>query len=153
MDEPLDTRLPANLGPFHHVGVAVHSIADTVNVYTKIFGARVDSELFHDPMQGVRIQFVMMGGLRVELLEPAAEPSPVDGVLKRGLAIYHVCYEVADLDAALVTLGGHGVSVVSQPKPAVAFGGRRVAFIMCRGLMVELLESTLVGSADSGGGS
>ena len=61
--------------------------------------------------------------------------------MRRGVAIYHTCHEVRDLDGELARLREAGCVVVSPPKPAVAFDLRRVAFVMCQGLMVELLES------------
>lgn len=142
---------PINLGSFHHVGVAVRSIRDAVASYSQTLGARVESETIHDPEQGVRICFVKLGDLRIELLEPAAEPSPVDGVLKRGVAIYHVCYEVDNLDDALSRVSEHGHPIVSPPKPAAAFGGRRVAFFTCRGLLIELVESVSSSTRIDGG--
>lgn len=131
-----------SLGPFHHVGVAVKDIRSAAEHFASAFGAQIESEIVHDPLQKVRLQFMRLAGLRIELLEPAADPSPLDTVLKRGLAIYHVCHEVGDLDAELARMSASGAAVISPPKPAVAFDGRRVAFVMCDGFMLELLEST-----------
>jgi len=128
------------LGAFHHVGVAVRNIEAAAAAYARAFGAVIESPIYHDENQRVRIQFMKMNDLRIELLEPAGEGSPVEAVLKRGLAVYHVCHEVADIDATLVQLKASGALIVSPAKPAVAFGGRRVAFVMCQGMMVELLE-------------
>ena len=141
----MNAQLPIELGRFDHVGVAVREIRQSVDMFARIYGAKVESELFHDPRQGVRIQFIRLGNLRVELLEPAAEPSPVDGVLKRGVALYHICHEVDDLDKALGELAAAKVTIVSPAKPAVAFNGRRVAFVMCQGLLGGLLESSPAG--------
>jgi len=133
MDEP-------KLGPLHHVGVAVRELRAAVEQFVKCFGATVESEIIHDPSQQVRIQFIRLGDLRVELLEPAAAPSPLDSLLKRGVGLYQVCHEVDDLDETLARFQAGGAVVASPPKPATAFSGRRVAFVMCQGLMVELLE-------------
>ena len=130
-----------SLGGFHHVGVAVKDIRATARRLASVFGAESESEILHDPNQGVRLQFMRLGNLRIELLEPAAEPSPLDAILKRGIALYQICHEVEDLDAELARLSKSGVAVLSPPKPAVAFGGRRVAFVMCDGLIIELLET------------
>ncbi|MBN2559852.1 MAG: VOC family protein [Phycisphaerae bacterium] len=129
------------MGKFHHVGVAVKDIRSAAERFASLFGAVLDSEVFHDENQQVRGQFIRLGDLRIELLEPAGEPSPLDAILKRGIAIYQVCHEVEDLDADLARLREAGVAVLSPPKPAIAFGGRRVAFVMCQGLMIELLEA------------
>ena len=130
-----------SIGRFHHVGVAVRSIDAAAETMGRQFGAGSRSEVVHDPAQGVRVSFLSLGEVRIELIEPAAEPSPIDGVLKRGMGLYHLCYEVDDLDAALARLRADGAALVASPQPAAAFGGRRIAFVMSCGLMVELLES------------
>lgn len=131
----------STIGRFHHIGVAVRSIERAAATMGRQLGAGSRSEVVHDPVQGVRVCFLPLGELRIELIEPAAEPSPIDGVLKRGMGLYHVCYEVDDLDAVLARLRAGGATIVSKPKPAAAFDGRRIAFVMAHGLMVELLEA------------
>jgi len=126
---------------FHHVGVAVRDADEAMRLFGQGYGAVPDSTKVFDENQQVGLSFIQLGGLRVELLEPLSEQSPLHGLLKRGIGLYHVCYEVVDLDAELERLKAEGVKVVSPPKPAVAFGNRRVAFTMCQGLMVELLEA------------
>ncbi|MFH1417414.1 MAG: VOC family protein [Planctomycetota bacterium] len=125
---------------FQHIGVAVKDIASAAEQFAAAFGAVPVSEIVHDEQQGVRLQFLDLGGLRIELLEPAADPSPLDSILKRGVAIYHTCHTVADLDAALAKMRTAGAIIISPPKPATAFDGRRVAFVSCQGFILELLE-------------
>ncbi len=126
---------------FHHVGVAVKDLGRAVEALRLLFPAAAVSPVVEDPNQGVRIQFVQLGDLRVELLEPAASPSPVDSILKRGIGLYHVCFEIDDLDECLTQWVSAGATLLSPAKPAKAFDNRRVAFVMCQGLMVELLEA------------
>jgi methylmalonyl-CoA/ethylmalonyl-CoA epimerase len=127
-------------GRFHHVGVAVRDIRTAAERFCGMCGAVVESEVFHDPQQKVRVQFLKLGDLRIELIEPADAPSPLDSMLQRGVSLYQVCLEVGDLDATLACLREARVVLLSPPKPAVAFGGRRVAFVMCQSLVIELLE-------------
>lgn len=134
-------RRDTGFGRFHHVGVAVKNIAQAASELSALFSAESESDVFHDENQGVRVKFMRLGDLRIELIEPAGTPSPVDSILKRGIAFYQVCYEVDDLGAELARLEAGGVSVLSPPKPAVAFGNRRVAFVMHEGLIIELLEA------------
>jgi methylmalonyl-CoA/ethylmalonyl-CoA epimerase len=61
--------------------------------------------------------------------------------LSIGIGAYHVCYEVKALESALVHVRAHGCVIVANPVPAVAFGGRRVAWLyMPTRQLVELLE-------------
>ena len=129
------------LGRLDHVGIAVADLDAAVRTYARSFGAVAESETFLDENQQVRLRFMNLGGLRIELLQPDPEHSALENIVKRGIGLYHVCYEVDDLDDELERLKAGGVKVISPPKPAVAFGNRRVAFTMCQGLMVELLEA------------
>ncbi len=129
------------LGAFHHVGVAVKDIRAATARFSESYGAVADSEIFHDENQRVYVQLMKMGDLRIELLAPAAERSPVDQILDKGIAVYHVCHEVDDMEGTLQRLTKAGARTISPPKPAVAFDNRRVAFVMCEGFIVELLES------------
>ncbi len=129
------------LGRFDHVGIAVANLELAVESYVRSLGAVAEAETFSDEKQQVRLRFLNLGGMRIELLQPDSERSPLNNILKRGIGIYHVCHEVDDLDAELERLKAEGVKVVSPPKPAIAFGNRRVAFTMCQGFMVELLEA------------
>ena len=131
------------LGRFDHVGIAVANLEHAVETYVRSLGAVAETETFSDENQQVRLRFLNLGGMRIELLQPDSERSPLNNILKRGIGIYHVCHEVDDLDAELERLKAEGVKVISPPKPAVAFGNRRVAFTMCQGLMLELLEAAL----------
>ena len=131
------------LGRLDHVGIAVANLEHAVETYVRSLGAVAETETFSDENQQVRLRFLNLGGMRIELLQPDSERSPLNNILKRGIGIYHVCHEVDDLDAELERLKAEGVKVISPPKPAVAFGNRRVAFTMCQGLMVELLEAAL----------
>jgi len=62
------------------------------------------------------------------------------GFVKKGIAYYHVCYSVPDLERTIDELAGAGAMLFVPPKPAVLFGGRRVAFLMTRIGMIELLQ-------------
>ncbi len=128
-------------GRFHHVGVAVDDLDAATAAYAESCGATVDGETFDDPLQQVRIRFLSLGGARIELLAPMSDKSHLSRILNRGIGVYHICYEVPNLDQTLADMQSGGAKIIAPAKPAVAFGGRRVAFTMQRGLMIELLEA------------
>ncbi len=96
------------------------------------------------PVQRVRVAFFSPLDARnpvFELVEPASELSPVSNFLKKGAGLHHVCYEVDDLESALREAKATGLVIVAPPAPAVAFGGRRIAWVCSRSrLLMELLE-------------
>jgi len=78
----------------------------------------------------------------IELVEPGGPESPVSRFLERGGGLHHLCYEVEDLEAHLAFCKSVGTIVIRPPVPAVAFGGRRIAWaITKKRLLVEFLES------------
>jgi hypothetical protein len=67
--------------------------------------------------------------VEIELVAPLNDQSPIKRLLGKGGGVYHLCYEAADLDSAIAKLVAAGCLVVSQPVPAVAFSGRRIAWL------------------------
>ena len=129
---------------FHHLGVAVKSIAKAIPIYQDLFGYELLSGPFDDPIQCVSVCFLRSqtaGDIIVELVAPLGENTPIDRVLKAGGGAYHVCYEVENLDATLATLKSKRCIIVSGPVPAVAFNNRRIAWLFTpTQQLIELLE-------------
>jgi len=70
-----------------------------------------------------------------------ATSSPVIPFLKRGGGLHHLCYEIDGLEDQLVLSRAQGGLVVRPPLPAVAFGGRRIAWVYTKNrLLLEYLE-------------
>jgi methylmalonyl-CoA/ethylmalonyl-CoA epimerase len=128
----------------NHIGIAVSSIEQAIPVYREIFGYTVLSGPFHDPVQNVSVCFLgtgESGELAIELVAPKGEDSPVSKILARGIGAYHICYEVKDINDALAHVRSKGCVVISKPTPAVAFGGRRIAwFYTPTRQLVEVVE-------------
>ena len=128
---------------FHHVGFVVASIEDRAPGFVRSLGAHWDGTIFADSLQQVRVTFLSVAadGMLVELVEPAAEKSPVHGFLAKGGGLHHLCYEVADLDGHLRHMRAQRSTIVRKPQPAVAFGGRRIAWVYtAENLLLEFLE-------------
>ncbi len=117
---------------FHHVGLAVRSIREVYPL----------DDVFVDPTQGVSLAFFMLGGIRIELLEPVGHNSPIARSLRLGVKLLHLCYEVPDLEEAIKTSRSRGFHSVRAPIPAPAHGNRRIAWVFSKQYgLFELLES------------
>ena len=131
-------------GVLHHLGVVVASISAIADEFSSSMSATWDRRIIHDPLQQVRVAFFSPVNDRnpvFELVEPAGEFSPVANFLSKRVGLHHVCYEIDDLDAGLQSSRAAGFFVVSTPKPAVAFSGRRIAWVSSKSrLLMELLE-------------
>ncbi|HWZ32816.1 MAG TPA: VOC family protein [Bryobacteraceae bacterium] len=134
-------------GRLHHVGFIVHSIEQSMQGFLRSLEGSWDSQIFHDPIQKVKVAFLQPGlgaGAQIELVEPASEDSPVRRFLQASNGgMHHLCYEVKDLEASLSGMRTGGARLVRPPKPAVAFANRRIAWVLTReNLLIELLEET-----------
>ncbi len=128
----------------HHLGIAVVDLDQSVDFYSQAMGLKTVCGPFDDPIQKVRVSFLAEAGREVpnlELICPLIEESPINGYLKKGIGAYHVCYEVSDIAATLNDLRAKGCLIISQPVPAVAFAGRKIAWCFTPTKhLVELLE-------------
>jgi methylmalonyl-CoA/ethylmalonyl-CoA epimerase len=128
----------------HHVGYVVSSVEAAMPGFVRSLVATWDGRVIEDPLQKVRVAFLATRpeAPLVELVEPVGADSPVLRFLQdKGGGLHHMCYEVEDLEAEIAGLRARGAALAKRPKPAVAFGGRRIAWLItAERLLVELLE-------------
>jgi methylmalonyl-CoA/ethylmalonyl-CoA epimerase len=129
----------------HHVGYVVNNIDSSAPGFLRSLEATWDGIIFEDPGQKVRVTFLATGpaDALVELVEPNAPDAPVLRFLREtGGGLHHLCYEIDDLEGELASMRARGASIARRPRPAVAFGGRRIAWVItAEKLLVELLET------------
>ena len=125
-----------------HIGYAVKKIDRALSSFEKLgynFGAIID-----DTDRNVKLAFGEKDGYRIELVSPLdkAKESPVDKYLSNAHGIpYHICYESENFDSEIEDLKQQGFKVIIEPKPAIAFGGKRVVFMMNIGFgVMEIVE-------------
>jgi methylmalonyl-CoA/ethylmalonyl-CoA epimerase len=132
------------LARLHHIGIVVASIDESGESIARSLGATWDQNIISDPLQKVRVTFLKgshNSDSLIELVEPGGEDSPVTQFLQRGGGLHHLCYEVSNLDEHLEFCRTVGNIIIRKPVPAVAFGGRRIAWVVTRKrLLVEFLE-------------
>lgn len=128
-----------------HIGYAVADIEDYATKFLlPLFGPASVSPVVEDPLQQVRIAFVTLkGGVRIELIQPLGESSPVNNILRaRRGGLYHLCFTVDRLEPEIERFRQQRCLLVSGPTPAVAFQGRRIAFLLTpQADLIEFVET------------
>lgn len=126
----------------NHIGYAVKRIDRAISSFEKL-GYSFDS-IIDDDVRNVRLVFGEKDGYRIELVSPLdkSQESPVDQYLCNTIGTpYHICYESTNLDEEIYNLQQQGYKTIIEPKPAIAFGGRRVVFMMNLGFgLMEIVE-------------
>jgi methylmalonyl-CoA/ethylmalonyl-CoA epimerase len=138
----------APLGRLNHVGVATPSIAHAIETYRTLLGATAIGEPFDLPAQGVKVCFIDTPNTQIELIEPYDESSPIAGFLRSNPAggQHHLCFEVADIHAAIAHLTAKGARVLGEPR--IGAHGTPIVFVHPKdmgGVLVELMETPLAG--------
>ena len=136
---PKYSTLPAKY-IFHHIGYATRSLELEREFFKKLGYVQVGED-FSDPQQGILGCFLEGPGPRLELLENLPGSNTLTPWLNIGLKMYHLAYEVEDLEKATSWASGQRGRMTVAPVPAVAFSGRRICFFAFReSPMLEFIE-------------
>lgn len=128
---------------FHHIGIAVNDIKESVLFYSKMGYEYTEPVL--DPEQDVFVSVLTSlkhGMPRIELLAPASDKSPILSTLRKsgGSTPYHICYQAENLDEALRDLKSQKFIVVKKPAMSNVFG-KRVCFLYNKEIgLIEVIE-------------
>ncbi|MGH2668519.1 MAG: methylmalonyl-CoA epimerase [bacterium] len=125
-----------------HVGIAVRSLAEARALWEGKLGLAA-SAAEEVAAQGVRVAFLPLPGLQLELLEATGSASPVARhIAKRGEGLHHVAFEVPDLRAAMREAREQGLQPLAD-EPGVGAGGKLVCFLHPKaagGVLLELVQ-------------
>ncbi len=130
----------------NHIGIAVRSLDAHRSYYEDVLGAEYEGTE-EVASQRVRVAFYRLGPVsapvRLELLEPTSDDSPVAKFLeKRGEGVHHVAYTVAGIEERLRELGEAGIQRIDEESRPGAHG-MRIAFLHPKstgGVLTELCE-------------
>jgi len=125
-----------------HVGIAVKSLADALQVYQNAVGLEVAGYDQVDE-QGVRVAMLTIGESRIELLEPTGADSPIEKFMaKRGEGIHHIAVRVDNIEEAIERLKASGARLIDEV-PRRGAHNTRIPFIhpsSTHGVLLELVE-------------
>lgn len=123
-----------------HVGIAVPDLEQALAFYRDVLGLTPHAP---EAADGATILSLPFGESEVELLAPDSPDGPIAKFLaRRGAGIHHICYRVADLDAALAACRRAGYRLIDET-PRSGAGGHRIAFVHPKataGILLELTE-------------
>ncbi len=130
-----------------HVGIACRDLDEAIARYESAFGLTVTNREV-SPEQGVREAMLQVGEAAggptwIQLLEPTGPDTPVGKFIsRRGEGVHHVGYAVADITAALTSIGATDIRPIDQ-RPRHGSMGASIAFLHpadLGGVLTELVE-------------
>ena len=126
-----------------HIGIAVEKLDSAVKMYNEIFGLKLD-RISEFPPQKVKIAFLEIDGVKIELLEATSQESAIAKFIeKKGAGIHHIAFEVDNIEKAIEELKVKNFSLIDE-KPREGAHNTKVAFLHPKstgGILLELVES------------
>jgi methylmalonyl-CoA epimerase len=123
-----------------HIAIAVDSLKQSMDLLQNTFGIKVEYE---EQIGQTRLAMLPVGETYLELLEGQGPESGVTTWIKeKGTGLFHICFEVEDIDGALAELKAKGVRLRDET-PRIGHGGARIAFIdpaSTGNVLIELAE-------------
>ncbi len=129
------------IGRLNHVAIVVPDLAAASAIYREALGARVSAPQAL-PVHGVAVVFVELTNVKIELLTPLGDASPVRGFLERnpGGGMHHLCFEVDDIIAARDRLCAEGKRVLGDGEPRIGAHDKPVLFLYPKDFCGTLIE-------------
>ena len=130
-----------------HIAVAVENLEQIASLLGDKFG--LDLEYTED-RPTTKIGMLPVGETYIELLQGTTPDSGASKWLKdKGQSLFHICFEVEDIDAALAELKAKGTPLLND-EPIIGHANCRIAFIDPKAtgnLLFELAEMPKDGHA------
>jgi len=125
-----------------HIGIVVKNLEDSIKIYKKILGLRLET-IEYLKEHKVKIALFSIGETLIELIEdqdPNGEYS--QSITEKGEGVHHICFQVKDIVTALRELKQIGVKLHHE-EPQRGHQNSKIAFFDLEGLMdvtIELCE-------------
>tara|TARA_Y100001954_G_scaffold43444_1_gene44908 strand:- start:522 stop:926 length:405 start_codon:yes stop_codon:yes gene_type:complete len=132
------------IGKLNHIAIATPNLDKAIRSYKDILGVKISDPL--DQIEhGVKVVFIEIPNTKIELLEPLGENSPIENFLEKNKkgGIHHICFEVEDIDSAILRLKKDGATVLGDGKAKIGAHGKPVIFLHPKdfnGALIELEE-------------
>ena len=127
-----------------HIAIAVKDIQEASTFFTDVLGLDVSPP--EDVVeQKTRVAFIEVGEVRVELVQPMSEDSPVQKFLdKKGQGIHHLALRTDNVERDLESMTEKGIRLIDK-EPKRGAHDSRIAFVhpkSSQGVLLELCQPT-----------
>ena len=125
-----------------HIGIAVNNLEESLSFYEDALGLKVEN-IEEVPEQKVKVGFLDIGGVHLELLESTSSEGPVAKFIeKKGEGIHHIAILVDNIENSIESMKSNNVKLIDEV-PRKGAGGSKMAFVhpkSTHGILLELYE-------------
>ncbi|HYZ22032.1 MAG TPA: VOC family protein [Rhodopila sp.] len=109
-----------------HIAIAVDSIQQSLGLMRDTFGLELEYE---EQIGQTKLAMLPVGETYIELLEGQGPESGVtEWITRKGTGLFHICFEVEDIEAAIAELKAKKIKLQSDTW-RIGHGGSKIIFL------------------------
>lgn len=122
-----------------HIGMVVPNIEKALEHYKNVFNKQGSKPIVSES-QNVKISFIEFANIKLELIEPLSEKSPISNFLKKNPlgGMHHIGLEVDDLNKTYIKATNDDLKPLSTP--VKGYHGKDLFFLHPKKMMNTLFE-------------
>ena len=129
----------------NHIAIAVPNIKEAALKWQQALNMK-KSEIIILEEHGVKVVFLEFSNLKIELLEPLDNKSPISKFLEKNPkgGMHHICFEVEKITETINSLKDKNINILGDGNPKIGAHDKPVVFIHpndLSGTLVELEET------------
>ena len=129
----------------NHIAIAVPDIKEAALKWQQALNIK-KSEIIVLEKHGVKVVFLEFSNLKIELLEPLNNDSPISKFLEKNPkgGMHHICFEVEKITETINSLKNKNINILGDGNPKIGAHDKPVVFIHpndLSGTLVELEET------------
>ena len=129
----------------NHIAIAVPNVKEAALKWQQALNMK-KSEIFILEEHGVKVVFLEFSNLKIELLEPLNNKSPISKFLEKNPkgGMHHICFEVEKITETINSLKNKNINILGDGNPKIGAHDKPVVFLHpndLSGTLVELEET------------
>ena len=129
----------------NHIAIAVPDVKEAALKWQQALNMK-KSEIIILEEHGVKVVFLEFSNLKIELLEPLDNESPISKFLEKNPkgGMHHICFEVEKITETINSLKNKNINILGDGNPKIGAHNKPVVFIHpndLSGTLVELEET------------
>ena len=129
----------------NHIAIAVPDVKEAALKWQQALNMK-KSEIIILEEHGVKVVFLEFSNLKIELLEPLNNKSPISKFLEKNPkgGMHHICFEVEDIVETINSLNSKNINILGDGNPKIGAHDKPVVFLHpndLSGTLVELEET------------
>ena len=129
----------------NHIAIAVPDVKEAALKWQQALNMK-KSEIIILEEHGVKVVFLEFSNLKIELLEPLNDKSPISKFLEKNPkgGMHHICFEVEKITETINALKNKNINILGDGNPKIGAHDKPVVFIHpndLSGTLVELEET------------